>query len=209
MSLTDQIRQWWNFKHYIGDNIVGNSDLTTVTQFLQLEQKIKDSIQIAEIGIGTGNIIKTLYNIGGKLLTAVDISPFALMNVEQYAITCLPHEMRNWKKGDASSGYDLIICYLLAQHVTDPILLRLFLDSIKALKNDGIFAIQAMNVDNGKNAVSMRSLQTGSILRSPKELEDIINAAGGKVSSRIPNKQLPNTPAYWYGLHAKRIYSNV
>lgn len=148
-------------------------------EFLQIEQYIKPSLRVLEIGVGLGTVTKGFYN-DGLIVSGLDISEIALSKVKNYCENVYTIDELDKLP---INYFDIIICNRVVQHVPTDLLLKELKCCMYSLKAGGVFAIQFISSvaleDAGANA-TIKNIKAGTCYRTPSYLESIINTFGGK-----------------------------
>lgn len=176
----ENMKDWWERAH-ITQNIgwLTGSMGQEVWENLKINDKLKAGANVLNIGVGTGHCTKELAKLGLNSLHALDISKKALDSVKDIAVCWTPDKL----SAIPSNFFDVAISNLVAQHMSDKDLIPQIREVCRALKPDGVFAIQiANNIDNKPNLdQSVRTQKEGCVSRTNKEISKIVKNAGGKI----------------------------
>ena len=192
--------KWWDEQHKIYDNnnntynYITNSSLNMYIDFFECLDLYIKATNILEIGIGTGRALKEMKD---KNLYAVDISEIAFNRIKDIAKTYYIENLPN-------NIIDLIFCNLVAQHVTDDELNKIFKYGIDSLKEDGTFLIQCADSLN-KNTESKELYDKGGKLRDIETVSKMIKNANGKITYTTNKRYFNGGSIWWYGLHIRRV----
>ena len=189
MCSMNKIEKFWNDAHLIDSvgSLSGCSYNETVN-FLQIKDYLKSGIKILEVGCGLGYVTKEFSKRGD--VSVLDISKTALNRVRSF---CESVYLANNSNKLPSNYFDLIICANVVQHVPTDELKRELVDIINSLKDDGIFAIQFVSIDNviDVHSPSVEDSTAGRLGRSIEFMHQIIKDAGG-ISEKIYSERVKN-----------------
>lgn len=140
----------------------------------------KRVLRILEIGIGTGNATRELYELGHNV-SALDISAIALYKVRGF---CSSVFFVDEVSKMPSNHFDLIICGNVIQHVPTEILIPEFREVFRSLHTDGTLAIQFVSATGvygggGRDFEEFQSLRC--FPRSPEFFIDLFTGWGGEI----------------------------
>ena len=180
------IEQFWDDCHkQQKNNYLSNCSFEETVDFLKVQEFIKPSLNILEVGIGNGHVLQGL-NRKGADVYALDIAITALNKVkhlckEVYHISEIDKLKKNF--------FDLVISHNVVQHIPTPDLIEEFRYIISSLKKDGLFAFEFVSnnadLDSWQNAFKFnKNLPT--FCRQPvfmKALLASMNAQGEVVVS--------------------------
>lgn len=205
---------WWNECHSDALSPTGkaslkdwltDSDPEYVLSLLSVKDKIAPGKVVLDVGIGTGCMISRLVSLG-LTVDALDISVVALDKVRSTVRHCylLSDEL-------PVNCYDLSLCHLVTQHVTDQDLIDELGKILPALKPNGILAIQF--ADSNYRSQDEDAQKGGGIYRSREEAKQLILKAGGII---VWESQILHLGEYachnclggevvWYVIHATRL----
>ena len=138
------------------------------------------------------------------MVHALDISPFALDKVRD-CVTAgwVPSELGNLP----GNTFDLAISHLVSQHMNDADLEDQIREVVRALKPEGIFAMQFAYRLIGEEGTIIQSdahSKEGSNCRSLARMEDLIAKAGGQIAWAEPIGAFPAFGSGWYGIHIRK-----
>lgn len=158
-----------------------------------------NNLNICEIGIGLGDSIKYLSTKHNT--TAIDISQTALTKVNNIAKTYLTKDIINIK-----DKFDLILCHLVLQHCDNDMFTFIIQNSIKLLKEDGVFSFQFAYLPNIKNLDNITLSHVNNkflYFRTLEEVENIVSKFSkiDYISAPIIHKNEFNI--HWYIIHLK------
>ena len=186
----NEVEKFWNDAHLI-DSLGSLSGCTydETVNFLQIRDYVKSGIKILEVGCGLGYVTEEFSKLGD--VSVLDISVAALNRVRPF---CESTYLASDSNQLPSNYFDLIICANVVQHVPTDELKRELVDIINSLKEDGVFAIQFVSIDNVSDmqSPSVEDSTAGRLGRSPEFMHQIINDAGGTgkeiYSGRVKHK---------------------
>lgn len=197
--LNISLKDWWNFQHQRDYNLLlSNSDPADVLSIHKVT--VKPGMTVLDIGIGFGAMAKHLKALGANV-HCMDIAPEALQKVAGVA-------EHGWLVTDTlpADTFDLAVCHLVAQHVTDADLVSELRNILHSLKATGMLSMQFAN-----NAVTSGGKQTlaaqewGGVCRTVETAQELAKKAGGRVIDTIQTglSFLPNITT-WFVLHVGR-----
>ena len=154
--------------------------LNQYLELFQMYNKYSLSNTILEVGIGNGNALQEMYN-DNKTLYALDIVQNALNKVKNIAKTYLIDDIQKIPK----NSIDIIFCHLVVQHINNDMFEYHLKNIIPCLNESGVYCIQYrenlnQNIDS-KDFETEQNCKLGDVLRTPVEVENLINTCGGKV----------------------------
>lgn len=106
--------------------------------------------------------------------------------------------------------YDLITEFLVAQHIEDVTLGEHLWYGIRALKPDGVFAIQSSDFDHEPSAGELEKqddlawYQAGAYKRTPAWFAEKVDACGGILESVEQTGEYPQYGSVWNVYHIRR-----
>ena len=176
----EETRNFWDTCHQ-ADSIQHLSGATydLTISFMQLGDLIRRGKTVLEVGVGMGYVTKGLLD-ANLLPSAIDISRTALKRVKQY---CDEVYMVEELDRIPSDHFDIIICCNMVQHVHTELLKQELEHFMRALKDDGVFAIQFVSNDKHPDTgttATLASIQAGALCRSPDFMKEIFADLGGE-----------------------------
>jgi SAM-dependent methyltransferase len=206
-SGNNPIAEWWELNHRgkVPDYktwLTGSAG-PEVWRYLGILNRIQPGKRVLNIGVGLGHCTRELVR-RGCLVDVLDISPAALQKVENLVNRAwLPKMLHDMP----AASYDLAISNLVTQHMCDDDLELQIGGVLRALKQDGVFAMQfAGSVDMARNDVlaTMAAMKNGEVLRSLTALSAMVDRNAGQIlwASRIA--RFPQYRSTWYGVHIVR-----
>lgn len=204
-----------NDKNYNG--VITDSNLrdTLLELFAgKIVESLPKGCEVLNIGAGKGAGVRELHALGFKV-SCLDIAKSLLDRISDVSKTYLVSQIHEMP----SHTFKFIMSHLVCQHMTDEQLHRQMKHCIRCLAEDGIFAIQfatkplsgwpyAEDIDDSQ--ITIEQINTGSVLRSFKRMETIVNAAGGKIvfqSGPVSYWDLNLFAFHWNILHIHGIVS--
>jgi SAM-dependent methyltransferase len=185
----NEVEKFWNNAHLI-DSLGSLSGCTydETVNFLQINDYVKSGIKILEVGCGLGYVTAEFSKLGD--VSVLDISEAALTRVQSFCESTYTASESNQLP---NNYFDLIICTNVVQHVPTSELKRELVDIINSLKEDGLFAIQFVSIDNVDDIQfpTVEDSTAGKLGRSPEFMHQIINESGG-VSKEISSSRVKN-----------------
>ncbi|MGE3681521.1 MAG: class I SAM-dependent methyltransferase [Bdellovibrionales bacterium] len=201
------IRQWWDQAHSVDHpNWLTGSSGKEVWRRLAVLHRIRPGTQVLNIGVGLGHCTHGLKERGCSV-SALDISPVALSRVKSLVENSwLPEQLPHLP----ADQFDVAISHLVAQHMTDENLTDQLRHVIRALKPDGVLAIQiAYRMNRRPNPTDQATLleleKGGGICRHLYEIMNVCSRAGGAVTWAKRVKLFKDFGSGWYGLHIRKV----
>jgi len=184
----DEMKNFWEETQKIENcKTLSGCQYDETVEFLMVKNILFPKMHVLEIGVGVGYVTKGFFD-AGYIVSGMDISEVALKRVEEYCEATYTLDKLNELP---SNYFDIIICHNVVQHVPTDILITEFEHFMRALKEDGVFAVEFIssesNVDGGISATQAQ-VQSGTIYRNPQIMEKIINGVGGKCDMVVNNK---------------------
>ncbi len=180
------VQEFWNTAHREGMHLwLTGSEPREVFRRLGIEERLfgtqVSELEILNVGVGEGYCTRYLSE-HGAVVDCLDISEVALKRVRPFS------RQRFLTVDDcASNSYDLIIHHLVAQHMSHIDLQRQMAGLIRALKPQGILAIQYAGSAHDDSLTTWdpdeRMCKTGGVLRSNAFFSELVTKAGGKVEN--------------------------
>ena len=194
--LQNEIKDWWVEQHVNNIRLyLTGSSSKQVTDFLEIS--LFES-NILNVGIGTGRCTHGFFEAGNNVFV-LDICEEAVRKVKDCIVTAYLSP-----KAIESNIFDFVISHLVVQHMSDDVLLEHLINYLRAIKKDGIIAVQFADCEGAPRDQSIGAQEGGGVLRSKEEMIKIINEADGKVIKWIGPRRFSHTPAIWYGVHIGR-----
>lgn len=172
-------QKWWDTRHleYTSSQEIlrlGNSALKEYVSFLGLNEYLFPGAIALEVGVGTGRATVELSK-QVSYLDALDISSIARLRVKSFCRNSYgnPEEL-------VSNTYDLIVCFLVAQHLEDEQLVILCKNATRALKLNGVMLLQ-FAYSTFDPSVLLHQLEAGCSWKTPDKVQTIVNDGGGRI----------------------------
>jgi predicted TPR repeat methyltransferase len=200
----NEIKEFWEQCHHNDEKLwLAGSHLQEVLQALEIKA-IKVNGNVLVIGVGLGYEVKELREITANI-DVLDISEFALARVKgmtknQYLASEIEKLPEN--------KYDLIMSYLVTQHIDDEELNRHLKYGIRALTCNGIFAMQFAFLDNdfrGGKIFELKSQKEGTVFRSYAKILFHIALNEGNVKYVSPIRIFDHTNIKHQFIHIERL----
>lgn len=160
--------------------------------------------KVLYIGVGAGSPIKDLFE-RGMVITALDISTIAEETVKGY-ITDFFLSSKRLPKNE----YDLVVSYLVAQHMTDADLSEQIKNVLVSMTAESVFAMQFFMLEEGQTSLlpelkndDLIAERSGHVGRTLKGMQKLIEDAGGRIikwGQTISFNELPGQPK-WQIVH--------
>lgn len=201
------ISNWWDYHHKSKGNyqywLTGSSG-PEVWKYLNISRLIKPNRVVLNIGVGIGHCTKKLVTKKCRV-HALDISPSALEKVAAITEkTWLPAALPDVPK----DTFDLAISNLVTQHMADADLTQQISHVVRALKVNGVFAMQFAYIqDPAKNDVPIpeeETIKVGGVGRSLEGMLRLVKQAGGNVVWAERIALFPGYNSGWYAIHIVR-----
>lgn len=189
----ETLPHWWDIVHAVDSlSFLTGSHLVEVAHRLEISDRIAPGATVLEVGVGLGYCTRELSS-AGCVVQVLDISAVALGRVMNYvegtylSPALLPTET-----------FDVAISHLVSQHMLDGTLVAQIREVVRALKPDGLFAMQfAGPKDPPYPELPIDLLaKAGMICRTPEQIETLVTNAGGKLARCVQKDGLN-----WYAAH--------
>jgi SAM-dependent methyltransferase len=210
----ETIEEWWDDCHRAKQDRLSPVSKLSCTYFvsdfggpelwnsLNIANRISSNVSVLEIGVGGGNDIRELHARGVRV-HALDITPAALDKVQAFT------EGR-WLESDiqllSERFFDIAISHLVTQHISNETLSRQIRHVLRALKANGVFAMQFADritgVDKESYSESLDCQREGGVCRSLSMMEEVVTAAGGKITWLSQPRDFPQG-ARWFNIHIR------
>ena len=197
---------FWDDMHKSNNrNYVTDPDLNTLLSYNNLRVAKTGLIEgdVLVIGAGGGSCFKDLSN-KARSISTLDISQEALDVAKKYGNVYTPETLSSLPDG----SIDIALSRLVAQHMSDEDLMHQLEHVFRALKDNGLLAIQfAGSPDIGRNdrEESSNTVLLGGRCRSIDMAKSMIRNAGGIVTGIDTTGSGINSAGrwYWYLVHAR------
>lgn len=203
--MNEELIKYWDEMHSQNNKMfLAGSSFDDVMNDLNIPE-IHTDTNVLLIGVGMGYELHGLYEITKKI-DVMDISKVALersahLSRNQF-MTSEITELIQYK-------YDLVISHLVTQHMTDCDLELQLYHVIRALKYNGVFAMQfATDHDEKRSSYLIHSIESqkaGTVFRSLKEIEKYVDENSGYIDWVSPEKKFDHTPIVHQFVHIKRL----
>ncbi len=178
-----------------------------ILKFLNISEDILSNTRSClVIGVGFGHETRYLAGLGINV-SVLDISKNALQRVQDITLyQYLPNQLRLMH----NNSFDLIISHLVTQHMSNKDLENQVRHCIRALKPEGIFAMQfaSKRKDDVGGVIDIKATlqkqKDGLVSRSLPYMEKITADSGGKLTWRSFPIYFPHLKHSWVGIHIKR-----
>jgi len=187
----ETISGWWDRAHDANHQFwLSGSPGLEHWAYMEVLPRLSPGAKVLNIGVGLGYCTRALHERGCQV-SALDISPLALERVKDIATPYLPGQLEAMPQ----NYYEVVISHLVAQHMNDADLLHQFKGVFKAMRADGVFAIQfvSSNEEDFDYAAhqSSSSQKTGAVFRTREQMAFLVNEAGGEVVKLWPGPVFP------------------
>jgi SAM-dependent methyltransferase len=196
----ESIAAWWE-RHHVGKTKFWLSGTRPDRAWALLNVDPQPGMRVLDIGVGLGGASKALKRLGCAV-DALDISEAALARVERLTERRFtPDSLPLMPTG----RYDLAISFLVAQHMSHDALREQLLHVTRALKPDGVFAIQVACPYSGpSHADTLDKQKGGAVLRSPEEFRQLVSSIDGKIVWDKEVGRFEQHKAMWMAFHITR-----
>lgn len=201
---TTNLPDFWEAMH-LTNNLyeLTGSQLNTVANFLRIQTRLQQkACHILVIGVGFGYEISQLVALG-HTVSALDIAPAALKRVAPLIkVGYLANQIQTLP----SNQFDLIISFLVTQHLSDADFSAQLHNCLRALTNNGIFALQYAQVVNQRKYFSLSDqIRHGQVSRSPKKFKQMVDNQGGYIVWHSVPYLIPHVMINWYAVHLTKV----
>lgn len=195
------LKQFWESAHVSGAHLwISGTPPKEIYERLNIEKLISvKGLSILNVGVGEGYCEMDLVE-RGQLVDSLDVCDSAISKVKGYI-----------RQGflDAqdlpSRSYDLVIHHLVAQHMTHEDLREQLRQLLRALKSDGLLAMQfASSQSVAGLVVSDREehvVMSGGVLRSKDFMKDLIESCSGSVMELFDKEAWTNSDCQYISAH--------
>lgn len=200
----DKMLLFWGEQHdEQNKRYLTGSSFRSVDSFLDIHSLVATGDSVLNIGVGNGRCTIEL----SRVVRRVDVLDISFVAIECVAPVI---EVGHIDPRDLPlDEYDLAVCHLVVQHMTDVDLYPLLRHSIRSLKTDGVLAIQfaAPPADEVYDE-SLNCQKAGLVRRTPKHFARMVNEMGGivikKVEPRAHDAGKATDNNVWHGYHIQR-----
>lgn len=199
-SATD-LKQFWELAHVSGAHLwISGTPPKEIYERLNIKELIDTKgLSILNVGVGEGYCERDLVE-RGHLVDALDVCDSAIIKVVGFvrqgylASQDLP-----------SRSYDLIIHHLVAQHMTHEDLREQITHLLRALKRDGLLAMQFASSQSNSDLVVSDSdeqvVMSGGVLRSKDFMMDLIESCSGTIAGLFDREAWTNSDCQYISAH--------
>lgn len=193
-------KAWWDYVHKNKYTwFLGNSSGEESWANLGVGELVTNHARVLNIGTGTGRCTRDLLK-RGCVVDILEISEFPLVDLmDDVNGVFLAHGEYELPVNE----YDLVLCYRVAQHMSDKDLTYQIKQAITSLKPTGVFAIQiASRLDNVNTGDDLKTCKSGGVCRTAGKMTDMITGLGGKIVNTLA-AGVYDTGASWTSFHIK------
>lgn len=195
------LKQFWELAHVSGAHLwISGTPPKEIYERLNIQRLIgAKGLSILNVGVGEGYCEMDLVERGHSV-DALDVCDSAISKVDGYirrgylAAPDLP-----------SRSYDLIIHHLVAQHMTHEDLREQLTHLIRALKRDGLLAMQFASSQSNSDLVVSDSdeqvVMSGGVLRSKDFMRDLIESCSGTIAGLFNKEAWTNSDCQYISAH--------
>lgn len=190
------MREFWEQKHQEESKLAlsGHDGPTVLTA---LNVSVNEVMNVLEIGVGLGYCTRYLSHKGANL-HCVDIAQTALNRVKDIAKGYLADNIGQLP----SDHFDLALSMCVTQHINDEMLEKQLTEVIRALRTDGVYAMQfSFPFHGARTEQSETEMQNGECARPIEKMYAMIEAAGGNVKMANIMGVYPQFKSGWCLVH--------
>lgn len=206
--MNKEVKDFWENAHKNSmQEWLSGTHLRELKINLQLDDLLKENIEVLNIGVGLGVCTKELVEMGCTV-DVLDISDIAIEKVKD--ITRKQY-LASYEHALPKNKYDLVISYLVSQHMNDVNLNRQLKYVIRSLKTTGTFALQFAFIDdyelmkNDQKRIQGEIAETtGGVIRPLEDIQRFVEENGGYITWTSDVVHSEHTIAKWQFVHIKR-----
>jgi hypothetical protein len=195
------MKDFWDKKHRENSlpSLSGHS-WPTICRGLYLDPYDVLGKNVLEIGVGLAICSHDLHMEGANL-TCCDISEVAMERVKSFASFIFPSALASLPE----NFFNLAISYCVTQHINDFSLQNQLTYVVKALREDGVFAMQyAFPTYGAVFSEDALSMGAGSVCRPVEKMYDMVKAAHGHIVYHRIFGIYPQYHSGWAIVHVKK-----
>jgi len=195
-EMEESVRDWWERMHRQDEKqFLSGYTGKQVWEFLNIEQLLNQGTKALEIGVGLGVCTRDVAERGVEL-SVLDISEVGLNRVRDFT-----HKQHQSGSELPSSYFEVVFSHAVAQHMSDDDLVTQIREVLRALTNDGIFAMQF--ADSPQRCQSLKAQRQGGVCRNLDEIRELVNKAGGRIVWNSEPVHFANK-AEWAAVHIRK-----
>jgi SAM-dependent methyltransferase len=206
--MNKNVKDFWEDAHQKGaQEWLSGTHLNELRINLNLDGLLKPNLNVLNIGVGMGVCTKELVDFG-CVVDVLDISDKAIEKVKD--ITNKQY-LASFEHALPRNRYDLVISYLVAQHMNDVNLNRQMKYVIRSLKPSGVFALQFAFIEdyelmrNDQERIQGEVAETtGGVIRPLEDIQRFVEDNGGFLEWVSDVCHSEHTIAKWQFVHIKR-----
>ena len=199
--------QFWEAAHVSGAHLwISGTPPKEIYERLNIKKLVGvKGLSILNVGVGEGYCEMDLVERGHSV-DALDVSESAISKVDRYI-------GRGYLSAQDLPGhyYDLIIHHLVAQHMTHEDLREQLIHLLRALKGDGLLAMQfassQSNADLVVSDLNQHVVMSGGVLRSKDFMKNLIESCQGSVTGLFDKEAWTNSDCLYVSAHIVTQYS--
>lgn len=206
----DELRTFWIEAHKCGDvRWLTNTPLSDLTKNLYSKFLVKRADTILNVGVGTGRCTKELDALGKKV-AVLDICEEAFAGLRRSGLSDRVLTFTDAGKLP-DNRFDLALCHLVVQHMTDVDLFPLLRGIVRSLKPSGLLALQYASPPGPEHryAEDVQRQREGRVQRTPDHIRRVLRVVGAEVAFESPERTFPQAVRTddnsWNVVHARRI----
>jgi len=205
------IAHWAKWHKQGAPGPLGGVSFASMKRYYGIEETVLPGKRVLEIGIGFGYCVRGFYNAGCRVW-AMDICKEAFNCVDDIIEESYLHENADKLP---ENFFDLIMCHVVTQHMSESDILYQFPHVIRSIKSDGVFMVQFADSDIaeennisetvlGEPADNKVTMLGGRMVRTPDYAKQLIEQCGGEVIYTSGRKTFPQYKSGWYFLKVRR-----
>lgn len=196
----NEMEAFWQRQHVNRDPLFLSGNGEQTLDILQIRDIFPDANTMLNVGIGLG-VFEDYCLAQNKTIDCLDIATAARDRVVD--------KVRSVYLDPAllpDDQYDLVTELLVAQHLDDVQLSRHLVNCVRALRRDGIYAIQipAWFFPKTKIDNMVVAQQAGSVCRSIQRVAQMVEEAHGQIIHLGWRGNFPQHNSIWYIYHIKK-----
>jgi len=205
------VAHWARWHKQRAHGPLGGATFKSMKNYYGIGENLHKDMCVLEIGVGFGYCVRG-FNEAGCRVWAMDICKEAFYSVADVIEGSYLHE-----KADTlpDNFFDLIVCHVVTQHMSESDILFQFPHVIRSLKDDGVFMVQFADSDIaeennisetifGEPADNKVTMLGGRMVRTPDYAKQLIEQCGGEVIHTSGRKTFPQYKSGWYFLKVRR-----
>lgn len=199
-SATD-LKQFWELAHVSRAHLwISGTPPKEIYERLNIKELIDTKgLSILNVGVGEGYCERDLVE-RGHLVDALDVCDSAISKVDVYI-----GKGFLFAQDLPTRSYDLVLHHLVAQHMTHKNLREQLVHLLRALKPDGLLAMQFASCQSNAELVvsdiQERVVMSGGVLRSKAFMKDLVESCEGSVIGLFDKEAWTNSDCLYVSAH--------